>query len=293
MSPAHAPRPGPTRIDEWLAAAAALLAPVHTVARLETEVLLAHVLQRPRSHLRAFPERALSPGEANGFLGLVERRRRGEPIAYLTGAREFWSLPLRVTPDTLIPRPETERLVELALEHLPGDDAAWVADLGTGAGPLALALAHERPAVHVVATDTSAAALEVARGNAARLGLGNVEFRRGDWCRALGPDERYAVMVSNPPYVPAGDPHLGRGDVRFEPRGALAAGPDGLDAIRRIAFAARHALAPGGWLLLEHGYDQAPAIRRLLMRCGYRAITTHEDLAAHPRVTQAQGAGSP
>lgn len=278
------------RIDACLAEASARLArdDAPDDAHLEAEVLLAFVLGCARTHLYAFPERSVDTERASAFTELVERRRAGEPVAYLTGTREFWSLPLHVTRDTLIPRPETERLVELALERVAPGTPLQVVDLGTGAGPVALALAHERPAARIVATDRSAAALAVARANAARLGIGNVEFRHGDWCRALSPRERYAVVVSNPPYVAAGDPHLQRGDVRFEPRTALAAGADGLDAVRRIVRAARRVLVPGGWLLLEHGPDQARAVRELLDHSGYRAVTTHDDLAARARVTLAR-----
>ncbi len=291
MTPPSAPASPPARIGEWLAYAAARLAIADHAALLEAQVLLAHVLGCGRTRLYARPEETLPEAQARRFAALVERRRAGEPVAYLTGTREFWSLTLAVTPDVLIPRPETERLVELALAELAPDAGARIADLGTGSGALALALAHERPRAHIVATDSSAAALAVARANAARLGLDRIEWRRGDWCRALDPRERFELIVSNPPYVRAGDPHLVQGDVRFEPRTALAAGPDGLDAVRRIAWAARRVLAADGMLLLEHAPEQAPAVQALLRRYGYRDIATHADHRGHPRATGARHPG--
>lgn len=271
-------------LEDALSHATARLRPLHESARLDAEVLLAALLGRDRSHLRAWPERELPSATAAEFAALVERRAAGEPVAYLTGRREFWSLSLKVTPDTLIPRPETELLVEAALAQIP-EQAAWpIADLGTGSGAVALAIARERPQCRVVAIDLSAAALAVARENAATLGIGNVEFRAGSWCRPLA-GERYRIIVSNPPYVVGGDPHLTQGDARFEPRTALQAGPDGLDAIRIIAFQARGHLDPGGGLLLEHGFEQGPAVRKLLERYGYAAVRTHQDLAGRPRVS--------
>ncbi|MDE2089103.1 MAG: peptide chain release factor N(5)-glutamine methyltransferase [Gammaproteobacteria bacterium] len=263
------------------------LAPLHDGARLDAELLLAFALDRPRSHIHAHPEQALTPPQRARFDDLIQRRAAGWPVAYLTGRREFWSLDLEVTPDTLIPRPETELLVERTLRHLPPDSEARVADLGTGSGALALAIARERPRARVVASDVSEPALAVARANAARLGINNVAFRAGDWCAALG-GERFDVIASNPPYVPRGDPHLTRGDLRFEPLIALAAGPDGLDALRRIAFHARRHLIPDGWLLLEHGYNQETGVRQLLMRYGYRDVTDHRDAAGHGRVCEAR-----
>lgn len=271
-------------IEDALSRATARLQPIHDSARLDAEVLLADLLGRERSHLRAWPEGELDPAVAEAFAARVERRAAGEPVAYLVGNREFWSLRLKVNPDTLIPRPETELLVEAALELIPAG-AEWpIADLGTGSGAIALAIARERPQCRLVATDRSEAALAVARENAEALGIGNVEFRAGNWCQALA-GERYRLIVSNPPYVVSGDPHLTRGDARFEPRTALQAGPDGLDAIRIIAFQARAHLEPEGWLLLEHGFEQGTAVRKLLERYGYGAVQTREDLAGQPRVS--------
>ena len=217
------------------------------------------------------------------FRRLIERRARGEPAAYIFGRREFWSLDLEVTPAVLVPRPETERLVEIALELVPASAELQLADLGTGSGAIALALARERPECRVVATDTSAAALALAASNAARLGLGNVEFRRGHWCAPIGRD-RPAMIIANPPYVARRDPHL-RGDgVRFEPREALIAGEDGLDAIREIIACAPRYLPPSGRILLEHGAGQGEAIRDLLAQRGFRNVTQYRDYADCERV---------
>lgn len=263
------------------------LAPVHDTARLDAEVLLAFALGRPRAYLHAWPERGLDPEVWSRFRGLVERRRAGEPVAYITGRREFWSLDLAVTRDTLIPRPETELLVELALQAMPESRSVRVADIGTGTGAVALAIASERPQSTLVATDISAAALQVARGNATRLGVRNVEFREGDLCAPLHA-EVFDIIVSNPPYVRNGDPHLEQGDIRFEPISALVAGPGGLDVIKRLAACARDHLTEGGWLLMEHGHDQAGEVRRLLSRYGYNEITSHRDGAGHERAVSAR-----
>ncbi len=253
--------------------------------RLEAELLLAHVLAKPRSHLFAWPDRTLDPETAAAFDALLARRERGEPVAHILGEREFWSLPLAVTPATLIPRPDTERLVEAALECLPRPTAR-ILDLGTGSGAVALALAEECPRATITATDRSPAALAVARANAKWLGrLERVRLLAGDWFEPVA-GERFDLLVSNPPYIPAGDAHLDRGDLRFEPQTALAAGPDGLDAIRVIAAGARAHLAPGGWLLLEHGFDQGKAVRALLVEAGLEAVETLADLAGRDRVTR-------
>ncbi len=253
-------------------------------ARAEAAILLAHVLGRTRSWLYAWPE--FRPAAAAGarFAQLVEARRKGQPIAYLTGSRAFWSLQLAVSPAVLIPRPETELLVELALARLASDLPAEVADLGTGSGAIALALASERPAAHVLATDASADALAVARANAQDLGLANVDFAQGDWCGALA-ERRFDLIVSNPPYIEAADAHLGQGDLRFEPAAALASGADGLDAIRSIVAAAPRHLRPGAWLLLEHGWAQGPAVRELLLARGLAEVATAHDCGGQERVS--------
>ena len=253
-------------------------------ARLDAEVLLAACLGKPRSYLHTWPERSIDQPALECFAQLLRRRARGEPVAHLTGEREFWSLPLAVTPDTLVPRPETETLVELALEKLPPESALRVADLGTGSGAIALAIATERPRCEVIATDISEPALRVARRNAERLGLDNVRFIAGDWCESL-PAGRFDAILSNPPYVAERDPHLDTGDVRFEPRRALAAGPEGMDALQQIARCARIHLHEGGWLIVEHGYDQGAKVRLLLQAGGYVAISSHKDSAGLDRVT--------
>jgi release factor glutamine methyltransferase len=226
----------------------------------------------------------LTGEQQNQLEGLLARRQRGEPVAYITGTREFWSMELNVTPATLIPRPETELLVEKTLEHIPCDAALAIADLGTGSGAVALAIAKERPRCRVIATDSSPAALDVASSNAEKFGLTNIEFREGDWFAPLAGDT-FDMIVSNPPYIRAGDPHLKQGDLRFEPATALVSGDDGLDAIRHITRHAREFLKPGGWLLFEHGWDQADAAGEILRRQGYRDIVSHADLAGHARVT--------
>lgn len=250
----------------------------------DAAVLLAHVAARPRSWLYAHGDDELDGAAADAFAMLLARREAGEPVAYLTGRRGFWRFELAVTPDTLIPRPETERLVELALARLPPERALRVADLGTGSGAVALALAHERPHACVVATDASSAALAVARGNAAELAIANIEFREGDWCAPLAGD-CFDLIAANPPYIAAGDPHLGEGDLRFEPDAALASGDDGLDAIRAIVRDAPARLVPGGWLLLEHGWEQGTAVRALLQQAGFIEVSTERDLEARDRVT--------
>jgi len=250
----------------------------------EAQLLLAHVLQSTRGWLFAHGDDAVSDADAQAFGALIDRRLAGEPVAYLTGRRGFWSFDLAVSPATLIPRPETERLVELALERLPDDAAVRVADLGTGTGAIALALAHERPQARVLATDLSAAALEIAGANARALGLRNVEFRLGSWWAPLK-GETFDLVASNPPYIALGDPHLDEGDLRFEPAAALASGAEGLDAIRAIVRQAPAHLVEGGWLLLEHGWDQGAAVRALLEVAGFQSVHTAQDLEGRDRVS--------
>jgi len=252
--------------------------------RADAEALLLHVLGQSRSWLFAHADDALDTDVRTAFEALVARRAAGEPVAYLTGRRGFWTLELEVTPATLIPRPETELLVELALERLPRDMACRVADLGTGSGAIALALASERSQAQVVATDASVDALAVARRNAQRLGIRNVRFVQGDWLAPLV-GERFVLVVSNPPYIEAADPHLAQGDLRYEPAAALASGADGLDAIRRIVADACAHLEPGGWLLFEHGWNQGDAARALLREAGYVQVFTAQDLEARDRVS--------
>jgi release factor glutamine methyltransferase len=274
-------------IEQTLRRASQQLAASSPSPRLDAEVLLMHVTGLARSALITHAGEALTAEQAQRLHALLARRAHGEPIAYLTGRREFWSLDLNVTPDVLIPRPETELLVEQALARIPPDAAWTLADLGTGSGAVALALARERPRCRVIATDISAAALAVARRNAERLGIHNIEFRHGEWLASLA-GLAIDLMVSNPPYVAEGDPHLAQGDLRFEPQTALVAGHDGLAAIRRIAAGAAAHLGPDGWLLLEHGADQGAAVARILAEQGFTAIAGYRDLADLDRVTAAR-----
>lgn len=240
-----------------------------------------------RSHLYAWPDRPLTPETAERYAQLVTRRAAGEPLAYLTGGREFWSLAFRTTPDVLVPRPETETLVAAALSRIAPGRPCRVADLGTGSGAIAAAIAMERPLATIVATDQSAAALEIARENFERLGLtARIETRAGDWYAALV-GERLDCIVSNPPYIAEGDAHLGGDGVRFEPRNALVSGPDGLDAIRTLVAGARQHLRDGGWLIMEHGADQGAAVRALLSGAGFLSIATEPDAAGRERITAA------
>ena len=255
-------------------------------ARHEAELLLLHVLERPRSWLFAHATDPLAANDQAAFEALLARRVAGEPVAYLTGRRGFWTLDLEVDPATLIPRPETELLVELALERLPPDQALQLADLGTGSGAIALALASERPRAQVLATDASPGALAVAARNAARHELDNVRFAEGghDWYAPLQ-GVRFDLIASNPPYIASNDPHLEQGDLRFEPSTALASGMDGLDDIRRIVEGGQAHLRPGGWLLIEHGWDQGAAIRALFEATGFAEMQTVRDLEQRDRIT--------
>lgn len=253
---------------------------------LEAEILLAHSLEASRSFLYANPELVLPHRRVRAFDGLLQSRLSGTPIAYLTGQREFWSLPLEVTPDTLIPRPETELLVETALELIPKNEACRVADLGTGSGAVALAIASERPDAKIIATDISESALVIARKNAASLEIQNIEFIRSDWFESV--NGQFQFVLSNPPYIASGDEHLQKGDVRFEPRLALAAGPDGLDSIRTIISACLQALCSEGYVLLEHGYNQGAAVRKLLSDARLGDVKTLKDLELRDRITLAQ-----
>ncbi len=253
-------------------------------ARADAELLLLHVLQQPRSWLFTHADDQLDMDVQTAYGELLQRRATGEPVAYIIGRRGFWSLDLEVTPATLIPRPETELLVELALQRLPPDDASRVADLGTGSGAIALAIARERPRAQVIATDASAAALAVAQRNAQRHAIGNVTFAQGDWLAPLL-GQRFDLIVSNPPYIEAADPHLAQGDLRYEPASALVSGRDGLDDIRRIVNEAREHLQPGGWLLFEHGWDQGAAAGQLLHDAGYAGVFTVQDLEQRDRVS--------
>lgn len=252
--------------------------------RLDAELLLLHVVKKPRSWLFTHAD-DVPDGDVRADYGrLLDRRASGEPVAYITGHRGFWSLDLEVTPATLIPRPETELLVELALQRLPDDGACSVADLGTGSGAIALAIAGERPRAQVTATDASTDALAVALRNAQHHAIGNVAFVQGDWLAPLA-GRHFDLIVSNPPYIEADDPHLVQGDLRFEPASALASGLDGLDDIRRIVREAPACLHAEGWLLFEHGWNQGDASRALLREAGYAEVFTACDLEQRDRVS--------
>jgi len=256
-----------------------------TTPRLDLELLLEVILHKPRSFLYANPEYALTSEQKEKFEALYRRRLHGEPLAYILGKKEFWSLELAVNNKVLIPRSETELLVEIILSNL-NREVANIADLGTGSGAIALALAYERPKWNIVATDISEDALQVARYNAMQLQISNVEFCRGDWCEIL-PNKKFDVIVSNPPYVEKNDLHLQQGDVRFEPKIALEA-CDGFDAIKTVIMQAKNRLTSDGLLVLEHGYDQSSAVQELLLQNGYQKITPHKDLAGIYRAVVAK-----
>jgi len=253
------------------------------IAGIEARALLRAVLGVDDAHLAAHSEQRLTPEQERRFAESAGRRRAGEPVAYITGEREFYSLAFTVTPAVLIPRAETELLVEVALERVAADASARVLDLGTGCGCIAVAVAKHRPRARVTATDVSRAALAVARDNAARHGA-SIEFVESDWLRTLA-GRRFDLIVANPPYVAENDPHLSSGDVRFEPRAALVGGADGLDCLRSLIGQARAHLERGGWLFLEHGHDQAVRCRELLQRQGYGEITSRRDLAGIERAS--------
>lgn len=268
--------------------AAARLLAVSDSPQLDAHLLLAHVLDVPRSFLYAHADDVLAARSNSQFDGFVARRMQGEPVAYMLGTQEFWSLELAVTPAVLIPRPETERLVEAALERIPVAARWRVCDLGTGSGAIALAIASERPQCAIVATDQCADALAVARRNAQALGLANVSFSQGGWFAALGA-QRFDMLVSNPPYVAVGDPHLQAPAMAYEPRQALIAADNGLACLQQLARGAQHHLAPGGHLLVEHGAAQGACVRAAFTHNGFEGTATLRDLAGLERVTLGQG----
>ena len=290
-SPALPPQGGQgARIRDILREAAKQLTTTSESARADAEILLAHCLQKSRTWLMTWPEKLVEPEVEAKFQQLLAERIRGVPIAHLTGQREFWTLNLKVTADTLIPRPETELLVETALfllEERTSPLSSAILDLGTGTGAIALSLASERPDSNITACDFSAAALAVAIENANTHQLHNVSFIQSDWFSNL-PPQRFEVIVSNPPYIETNDPHLSQGDVRFEPLTALTAGQDGLDDIRHIVQTAPHWLVNGGWLLLEHGYNQGTAVTTLLQMAGFQQVRCLPDLAGNDRVSLGQ-----
>ncbi|NEV62982.1 peptide chain release factor N(5)-glutamine methyltransferase [Thiorhodococcus minor] len=277
----------PAAVAQILKDAARRLSQIpESTPRLEAELLLTEATGWSRTTLIAWPERTLSQAAASKLEGLIQRRLAGEPIAYIRGRQAFWTFELEVTPATLIPRPETELIVETVLELRREYAALQVADLGTGSGAIAAAVASERPDWKVIATDRSAEALGVARKNLRALGLGKVRLARANWLDALAPASLDAIL-SNPPYVAEGDPHLQRGDLRFEPADALCPGGDGLDAIRAIAGTAHLCLRPGGLVVVEHGFDQGARVRQLFEQHGLEHAETRADLAGLDRVTLA------
>jgi release factor glutamine methyltransferase len=267
-------------IDSLLNAAAL---PDSPTPRLDAELLLAHVLGTSRSYLHTWPERELDAPQLERYQAAIVRRQAGEPVAYILGQQGFWSLELEVAAHTLIPRPDTELLVETVLALLPATPTALL-DLGTGTGAIALALASERPAWRLTGVDRVPEAVALAERNRARLKLSNANFAESHWFSALV-GQRFQLIVSNPPYIAADDRHLAEGDVRFEPSSALVAGADGLDDIRLIIQQAPGYLEAGGWLLLEHGFDQAAAVRELLSARGFSAVESWRDLGGHERIS--------
>ncbi len=262
------------------------------IAVTDARMLLQSVLNVSHAHLIAHPSQELAPEQAQQFYSLAARRAAGEPVAYLVGEREFYSLNFKVTPAVLIPRPETELLVDLALGRVSTERPCKVLDLGTGSGAVAIAIAKHRPLASITAVDSSETAIVIARMNAKHLVATNVRMLAGDWFSGVAGEE-FDLIVSNPPYVADGDPHLEQGDLRFEPHTALAAGSDGLDCIRCIITSAMVHLSTGGWLLLEHGYDQAAACRQLLSKAGFSEVFSHPDLAGTMRVSGGKRQNSP
>jgi release factor glutamine methyltransferase len=277
-------------IAQALKSGTALLKPYHDIAALEAELLLCHCLDKSRAYLRTWPEKLLDRETLERYKQLLQRRQQGEPFAYITGQKEFWDLQLRVTPDVLIPRPETEHLVELALEKIPTDAHWHIADLGTGSGAIGLTIAKQRPNCRITATDKSPAALQVASYNASTNGISNIQFVLSAWFEALD-NEQFHLIASNPPYVTKDDPHLQQGDLRFEPHEALSSGPEGLDDIQHIISRAGAHLIPPGWLLLEHGYQQGDAVPALLRQNGFTEVLCRSDYAQRERVSMGRFVG--
>ncbi|BFM17141.1 peptide chain release factor N(5)-glutamine methyltransferase [Maricurvus nonylphenolicus] len=252
-------------------------------ARLDVELLLAECVERERTYLYTWPEKELTPEQQARFESLFSRRLTGEPVAHILGQREFWSLPLQVNPSTLIPRPDTERLVEVVLDlDLPND--ARVVDLGTGTGAIALALASEKPGWNITGVDQSVDAVKLAEANRQALGFNHITIKQSDWFGELA-SEQFNLIVSNPPYIDQQDPHLAEGDVRFEPLSALVADANGLADIQHIAEQAKQHLLPGGWLALEHGFEQGEDVREIFSACGYVDVVTEQDYGGNDRVT--------
>ncbi len=276
-----------TDIQTSLSRAAQNLASISDTAILDAEVLLCQVLSKPRSHLRAWPEKQLTAQQSRQFQQLFEKRQQGLPIAYITGHREFWSRDFLVSAEVLIPRPDTELLIELSLKLIANKPKVRLLDLGTGSGIIAVTLAAERPDLEIMATDISRPALEIAQKNAENQSVNNIQFVYSDWFSEL-PESKFDLIISNPPYIAENDPHLAEGDVRFEPEMALIAAEQGLEEIITISQQARPYLNADATLLIEHGFDQQVAVQSLFKSLGYSNITPYTDLSANPRVTTGQ-----
>ena len=260
------------------------LADISDTAKLDAEVLLCHVLDKDRSYLISWPEKEISDSQLKQFQQLLEQRQQGHPVAHIIQQKEFWSLNFHVTNDTLIPRPDTELIVEQILNNYTEHPARSLLDLGTGSGAIAIAIASERPQWHIVATDQSINALQLAEKNARHHKITNIEFKAGNWFAAVS-DQHFDIIVSNPPYIAESDPHLTQGDVRFEPSSALVSGSDGLRDIRLITQHAQHYLNANGMLIIEHGYDQKKALFDIFQQAGFKSIQQYLDLAGQPRCT--------
>jgi release factor glutamine methyltransferase len=275
-------------IKALLTEASGSLQTISDSALLDSEILLSLALNANRSYLRAWPDRPVEAEQLKRFLLLLQERQKGTPIAYITGVREFWSREFYVTPDVLIPRPDTELLIDLCLKLMPADKpTVKIIDLGTGSGNIAITLAAERPNAEVWASDSSPAALLIAQRNAKKHTIYNIRFYLSDWFASI-PENQFNLIVSNPPYIAPQDAHLKQGDLRFEPHSALSANEHGLEAIKNIADAARHYLEPGGHLLIEHGYNQEQSVRLIFEDFNYQNVFNYTDLSGQPRVTYGQ-----
>lgn len=271
-------------IQNLLQTASSQLAATSDSAMLDAEVLLCHCLHKNRSYLRAWPDKQLDAEQCRAFQALIAKRSDGWPVAYLTEQREFWSRNFKVSPEVLIPRPDSELMIELCLPLLPETEPVKVIDLGTGSGILAITLAAERPKAQVFATDISSSALKIATENAATLNIHNISFKLSNWFANVT-EHNFDLIISNPPYIADHDPHLQQGDVRFEPQSALISAENGLQDIRLLAEQARHHLKNQGRLLIEHGYNQQAEVQAILTQFNYQQISTHQDLSGQPRIT--------